>query len=135
MVMIKNASPGRRIFNAKVGKEGSELVELAPGEERDVDVFDAEDPVFKGMCESGDLVLDGEEMDKEEAQIEKYLNDPKFVQDRRLAEEARHTLADPFPEGADVQEPSPDNVHGPDDGSEEGEARKGGRRRASKKRK
>lgn len=136
MAMIKNASPGRRIFNVKVGKEGSELVELAPGEERDVDVFDAEDPAFKGMVESGDLVLDGEEMDKEEAQVEKYLNDPKFVQDRRLAEEARHTLADPFPEGADVQEPSPDNVQEPsDDGSEEGASRKGGRRQASKKRK
>jgi hypothetical protein len=132
MVMIKNASPGRRIVNAKVGKDGSELVELAPGEEREVEILNPDDPVFKGMCESGDLVLDGEEVDQEELQTQKYLNDPKFITDRRLAEEARLTLADPFPEGTEVEEPG--SHEGPDDGSEEGASRKGGRRKASKKR-
>ena len=134
MAMIKNASPGLRIFNAKVGKDGSELVTLAPGEEREVEVLDTEDPVFKGMVESGDLVMDGEEMDQEEAQQARFANDPKFLADRALAEEApKRGLADPFPEDAEVQMPGEEGEES-DDGSEEGGARKGGRRRASKKR-
>ena len=66
MNSVTNVGPGARMINVKTGerkdKEGKstpiiELVHIAPGETKDVEILDSEDRVFKGMVDAGDLVV------------------------------------------------------------------------------
>jgi hypothetical protein len=62
MGKLKNLSPGVRFVNARNERtpDGEpQLVAILPGQTLDVDVFDEDDPVYKGMVDKGDLDVDG----------------------------------------------------------------------------
>lgn len=58
MATVKNTSRGVRTVQAKEGKKVT-TVYLNPGEEREVDLVNAEDRVLQGMIEAGDLEVSG----------------------------------------------------------------------------
>jgi hypothetical protein len=117
MARVRNASPGPRILNvlrAARGKNAEptpEQILIEPGEEQDLEeqgleLADPEDPVVQAMVESGELVLDGEESseeDEEAAAQKRYLNDPKYLLDMKLAADAGKRFADPLPEGTETE--------------------------------
>lgn len=72
---ITNAAGSARVLNVAAGKDasGKPVVEQAtvqPGETLDLDVLDPDDPVFKGMVETGDLIV-GPKGSKPETEAEK----------------------------------------------------------------
>lgn len=65
MNTVTNTGRAARVINAKIGETSqngkavpvTQLVHLAPGESADVEVLNADDPVFKGMVDRGDLFV------------------------------------------------------------------------------
>ena len=126
---ITNRSRGPRTIEVRDGKATRTEVIPPGGTLENVEVANPDDPVFRGMCEGGDLVTDDlkgahRELDKigeEEAGLQKKLHelnlkrqsiqgeidqgkfssDPKFREERSLAMAAGNTpgYADPLPPG------------------------------------
>jgi hypothetical protein len=130
MPKIKNVSPGVRTVNAIVD-DVPMSVPIYPGQELEVEIVNPEDRVFKGLVDSGQLVVDGGaanersklaqerqqleekrlELDRREAEIAQeelsavHRRNPMLRDARQAAAIAGHTpgLADPLPPGTDTE--------------------------------
>jgi chaperonin cofactor prefoldin len=137
---LKNNSPGARIVNRDTGRKNQagdkvgEQVLVMPGQVlKDFTPVNPDDPVFVGMCEDGQLVVDGknaskssnaeaelakrrEELDKQAYELQKqanelarqreelkHLRNPMDVTNREAAMIAGTMVADPLPPGTDTK--------------------------------
>jgi len=89
---LRNKSPGARIVNRDTGRKNQagdkigEPVLVMPGQVlNDFTPVNPDDPVFVGMCESGDLVLDGKHASKQ-LDAEAKLNKEREELDKKSRE-------------------------------------------------
>lgn len=131
---ITNKARGPRIVHRRLDKDRMEPVILAPGEVLDDFVpANPDDPVFRGMVDSGDLQLGDQEAEPAN-QEERFRNSPSEAHNRQAATMAGNMegLADPLPEqdrGANLRDAqAARGIQSQEEqaASEEGSSRKGG---------
>lgn len=111
MAKVKNTSPGPRTVQAKLGNDQVETITLRPGEEREIDLVNEDDPVLQGMVKNRELLIgstEEKELSDEERRAldeEKFRTDPHLRDNRERAQAAGNTpgYADPLPEGTDTE--------------------------------
>ena len=89
---VTNMSQGAKVLNAKIGETGKDgdkkpvvqLVLIAPGETVDMEILNPDEPVFKALKESGDIVV-SEQGQKPETPAEKAKREEAEGTDRESA--------------------------------------------------